>query len=191
MLFIWALCERADRAAARLTEHFIEPAPRQPGCNKEVEAPVKRAPPWSRSEPGRRWAEPAGSGDTLTQIVSDTVKLYRPVGPKELELIRQSGYSAFPPRLAQQPIFYPVLNFEYARQIASTWNVRDSGYGAVTSFQVRRDFLQRYEVHTVGSAIHQEYWIPAEDLVEFNQNLVGAIKVVAEFHAIPPEYRAA
>jgi hypothetical protein len=111
--------------------------------------------------------------------VSETVRLYRPVGPRELELIRQSGYSAFPPRLAEQPIFYPVLNLEYARQIASRWNVRDSGYGAVTSFQVRGDF-----------SIHQEYWIPAEDLVEFNQNLVGAIEVVAEFHAKTAEYRA-
>lgn len=113
----------------------------------------------------------------------ETVQLFRPVGPKELELIRQNGYTAFPPRVPERPIFYPVLNFEYAQRIASTWNVRDSGYGAVFSFQVRCDFLERYEFHTVGSSIHQEYWIPAEDLVAFNEHLVGPIEIVAEYDA--------
>jgi hypothetical protein len=27
-----------------------------------------------------------------------------------------------------------------------------------------------------------EYWIPAEDLPEFNANIVGRIEVVAEYH---------
>lgn len=30
--------------------------------------------------------------------------------------------------------------------------------------------------------MHQEYWIPAEELDEFNQNIVGQIEVIAEFH---------
>ena len=113
-----------------------------------------------------------------------TITLYRPVGQKELDLIRDSDYRAFPPRLPHQPIFYPVLNEEYATQIARDWNTKDaaSGYvGYVTRFQVRADFLSRYEVHTVGSAVHQEYWIPAEDLAEFNQNIVGMIEIIAEF----------
>ena len=41
-------------------------------------------------------------------------KLYRSVGPQELELIRQANFAAFPPRLPEQPIFYPVLNLEIA-----------------------------------------------------------------------------
>jgi hypothetical protein len=36
--------------------------------------------------------------------------LYRPVGPTELALIEASNWKAFPPRLAEQPIFYPVLD---------------------------------------------------------------------------------
>lgn len=48
----------------------------------------------------------------------DTVTLFRPVGPKELELIKASGWRAFPPRLPDQPIFYPVTNHAYASQIA-------------------------------------------------------------------------
>lgn len=110
-----------------------------------------------------------------------TVTLYRPVGPKELALIQQSGYTAFPPRLPGQPIFYPVLNEEYATQIARDWNVRDSGSGYVTCFRVRAAFLSRYEVHTVGSRLHQEYWIPAEDLDVFNRNIVDPIEVCASF----------
>lgn len=117
--------------------------------------------------------------------MSETITLYRPVGPKELELILQSGQ--FPPRLPEQPIFYPVLNEEYAVQIARDWNVKASGSGYVTRFQVRKEFLDRYEVQTVGGSIHQECWIPAEDLTEFNRNIVGKIEVIAEFHATSPQ----
>jgi hypothetical protein len=55
--------------------------------------------------------------------VSDELStLFRPVGPRELELIQESGCRAFPPRLRRQPIFYPVLNRAYAEQIARDWN---------------------------------------------------------------------
>lgn len=113
-----------------------------------------------------------------------TVTLYRPVGQKELDLIRESGWSAFPPRLDWQPIFYPVLNEEYAVQIARDWNTRDaaSGYaGYVTRFDVDAAFLARYDVRTVGNSTHREYWIPAEDLAEFNRRIVGPIEVIREF----------
>src|SRR4051794_28716504 len=111
------------------------------------------------------------------------VTLFRPVGPKELELIRESDYKAFPPRLPEQPIFYPVLNEGYATKIARDWNVKASGSGYVTRFAVNADYLSQYEVQTVGSRIHQEYWIPAEELEEFNANIVGEIEVIAEFHS--------
>jgi hypothetical protein len=118
--------------------------------------------------------------------MTESVTLYRPVGPKELELIADSGYREFPPRLPEQPIFYPVLNEEYATQIARDWNVKASGSGYVARFQVNKEFLDRYEVQTVGGSIHREYWIPAEELPEFNRNIVGTIEVIAEFHAPNP-----
>src|SRR5262245_56767388 len=107
--------------------------------------------------------------------------LYRPVGPSELALIEQSGFRQFPPRLPEQPIFYPVLNEEYAVQIARDWNVRASGAGFVTRFAVRTDYVRRYPVQQVGSGTHQELWVPAEELDAFNQNIVGEIEVIAEF----------
>ncbi len=110
-----------------------------------------------------------------------TTTLYRPVGPNELALIRASGMKAFPPRLPEQPIFYPVLNEEYAAQIARDWNVKDSGAGYVTRFAVRSDYLSKFKVETVGSRVHQELWVPAEELTEFNANIVGEIEVVREF----------
>ncbi len=116
----------------------------------------------------------------------DTVTLYRPVGQAELDLIRQSGNRAFPPRLHWQPIFYPVLNEEYATQIARDWNTKDpaSGFvGYVTRFHVRSDFLHNYQVQTVGASSHQEYWIPAEELDAFNESIVGGMEVIAEFVA--------
>ena len=107
--------------------------------------------------------------------------LYRPVGPKELKLIADSGYREFPPRLREQPIFYPVLNEEYARQIAREWNVPASGAGYVTRFSLKADFLAKYPVQKVGSSMHQELWIPAEDLTDMNRNIVGLIEVIAEY----------
>ncbi len=109
------------------------------------------------------------------------IVLFRPVGEAELDLIRASGWRAFPPRLPEQPIFYPVLNEEYATQIASDWNTRDRGTGYVLRFQIDAAFLRRYEVKTVGSSIHQEYWIPAEELDEFNRHIIGLIELVATY----------
>jgi hypothetical protein len=116
---------------------------------------------------------------------AQTTILYRPVGPKELALIRASGFRVFPPPLPEQPIFYPVLNEEYARKIARDWNVKASGSGYVTRFAVRKEFADRYPVRTVGSAIHQELWIPAEDLAEMNRNIVGLIEVIEEYNREP------
>ncbi|EIP98930.1 Zn-finger containing NTP pyrophosphohydrolase [Opitutaceae bacterium TAV1] len=107
--------------------------------------------------------------------------LYRPVGPEELELIKQSGYREFPPRLPEQPIFYPVLNEDYATQIARDWNVRSSGAGFVTRFSLPTAFLKKYPTQIVGSRVHAELWVPAEELPEFNRHIVGLIEVVARF----------
>ena len=110
--------------------------------------------------------------------------LYRPVGQTELDLIRASGFRAFPPRLASQPFFYPVLNGEYALQIARDWNTKDeaSGYrGYVVKFDVRTESLNTYDVHVVGDALHREYWIPARELDDLNRNIVGMIEVIQEF----------
>jgi hypothetical protein len=113
--------------------------------------------------------------------MDETTLLFRAVGITELELIRDSKFTAFPPRLLEQPIFYPVLNEEYAVQIARDWNAKHEGVGYVTRFRVRNEYLSRYEVHTVGSSVHREYWIPAEELLAFNENIVGTIELVAEF----------
>lgn len=110
--------------------------------------------------------------------------LYRPVGRKELELIAGSGFRRFPPRLSFQPIFYPVLYEEYARQIARDWNTKDeaSGFaGYVTRFKVRLEYLASFEVQRVGGNIHHEYWIPADQIDAFNAAIVGTIEVIAEY----------
>lgn len=107
--------------------------------------------------------------------------LYRPVGPKELALIKGSEWKRFPPRLPEQPIFYPVMNEEYAIQIARDWNVPASGSGYVTKFAVNTDYVKKFDVQNVGGEIHNELWVPAEELEEFNDNIVGFIEVTKEF----------
>jgi hypothetical protein len=114
----------------------------------------------------------------------ETTVLWRPVGQAERDLIEQSGWRAFPPRLPHQPIFYPVLDEGYAVQIARDWNTADaaSGYvGYVTRFRVRSGFLARYPVQVAGARAHRELWVPAEELHELNANIIGPIEVVAEF----------
>ncbi|WHO71307.1 ADP-ribosylation/crystallin J1 [Rhizobium sp. BT03] len=113
---------------------------------------------------------------------AETVTLFRPVGLEELELIRTSSWKAFPPRLPDQPIFYPVTNEGYAAQIARDWNTKTgSRHGYVTRFEVRADYVSRFERKVVGGREHEELWVPAEELEEFNRNIVGSITVTQKF----------
>lgn len=112
----------------------------------------------------------------------NTVTLYRPVGQKELDLIEQSGWKRFPPRLPDQPIFYPVLNEEYATQITVEWNVPAYGSGFVTKFLMNADYLKKFKVENVGGVIHNELWVPAEELDEFNSYIIGLIEVIGKFY---------
>jgi hypothetical protein len=112
------------------------------------------------------------------------IKLFRPVGIKELELIIDSGWKKFPPRLEWQPIFYPVLNEQYAEQIALEWNTKDefSGYcGIVTGFELNEEYFSKYAVQNVGGVIHNELWIPAEELESFNGNIINGIHIIKVF----------
>ena len=118
-----------------------------------------------------------------------TVVLFRPVGQKELDLIRETDWREFPPRLSWQPIFYPVVTEEYAIQIARNWNTKDPNsdcVGYVLRFRVPRDYLSRFEPHEVGGRDHVEYWIPAEELDEFNDNIEGQIELLHEFRPEQP-----
>lgn len=111
----------------------------------------------------------------------ETVRLYRPTGPEELALVEQSDWTKWPPRLPDQPIFYPVLNEDYASKIAKEWNVKFSGVGYVTTFLVEKDYLDKFDVQQVGGNSILEYWIPAEELEEFNTHIVGKITVINKF----------
>jgi hypothetical protein len=113
-----------------------------------------------------------------------TLTLWRPVGQAELDLIAGSGWKMFPPRLKGQPIFYPVLNEEYATKLARDWNANDptSGYvGFVLRFEIDAAYASRFEPRRVGGRGIDELWVPAEELDEFNAHIVGAIQVIAEY----------
>jgi hypothetical protein len=114
------------------------------------------------------------------------VKLFRPVGLGELDLIANSGFRAFPPRLSWQPIFYPVLTQDYARSIIRNWNSReaDAGHcGFITEFDVEDAFSSRYPVrHLGGGPAFRELWVPAEELEEFNRHILGTIRVVESIY---------
>ena len=115
--------------------------------------------------------------------MGETVTLYRPVGTQELALIEAADWRGFPPRLPEQPIFYPVTNEAYAAQIARDWNAvhNDDKRGYVTRFAVDATVLAGYQREVVGGREHEEYWIPAEELEAFNAAIVGKIEVIAEF----------
>ena len=115
--------------------------------------------------------------------------LYRPVGQPELDLIAAAAWKEFPPRLDWQPIFYPVITEDYATQIARDWNTKDADNGSVgyvLRFDIADAYLERHQVHEVGGRERREYWIPAEELDEFNANIMGAIEVISEYRGDPP-----
>ncbi|HYG77617.1 MAG TPA: ADP-ribosylation/crystallin J1 [Planctomycetota bacterium] len=111
--------------------------------------------------------------------------LFRPVGLREMQLIAEAGYKAFPPRLPEQPIFYPVTNLQYAESIAREWNAPDprcGHVGFVTAFELPLNYLHEFEERIVGSAICSELWVPAEKLPEFNAQICGQIRVIRAFY---------
>lgn len=110
-----------------------------------------------------------------------TITMYRPTGPNELKLVKESGYTAWPPRLPGQPIFYPVTNEKYAKEIATKWNIKDSGVGYVTRFEVNKSFVDNYKIEQVGGSHHTEWWIPADELETLNSNIIGVIEVIGEY----------
>jgi hypothetical protein len=115
--------------------------------------------------------------------MAETTILYRPVSAKEMRLIEESDRTAFQPGLARQPIFYPVLNEDYAIQIARDWNalLNEDKVGFVARFRVRTASLHSCQGHVVGGSEHLEYWIQAEQLRNFNENIVGKIEMIAGF----------
>lgn len=125
----------------------------------------------------------SASARGLRNMNMETTTLFRPVGTKELALIEAADNRAFPPRLSDQPIFYPVMNEGYARQIAKDWNSRlnDDREGYVTRFAVRKDVADQYGKEVVGAREHEELWVPAEELDAFNAAIVGEIEVIAKF----------
>ncbi|WP_236239871.1 hypothetical protein [Streptomyces sp. CC228A] len=122
------------------------------------------------------------SSDT-TGTTRPTTTLWRPTGPEELELVRAADWRAWPPRLPEQPLFYPVLNEDYAIRIARDWNVPHSGAGYVTRFEVDTEFVSRYPVRQAGGETILELWVPAEELDAFNAHIAGRIELVHEFTA--------
>lgn len=104
------------------------------------------------------------------------MNLYRPMCQAELDLVIASGWKAFPPRLPHMDYFYPVLTLAYARQV-HRWN-HDGG---IVRFRVDLEYCQKYPVQTVGSREHQELWVPADELEEFNRH-VTKIELVASLN---------
>jgi lysophospholipase L1-like esterase len=187
---------------ATLSEHFSQVCSELNVPYLDICTPLQKSEVWRKELTENDGSHPRAAGYTeLAKIVHNwdgwkawfkninrsdkkTVTLFRAVGKKEMELIKESDFLAFPPRLPFQPMFYPVLYKAYAIKIARDWNTKDaaSGYfGYVTQFQVLAEFLKKYSVQTVGSSIHKEYWIPAEDLAEFNRNIIGKIEIFAEY----------
>lgn len=114
-------------------------------------------------------------------IKKGSCTLYRPVNQAELDLIAESDWKAFPPRLPDQPIFYPVLNEEYARQISERWNVPAYGIGYVVKFDIDWPYRKKFATQIAGGPLHEELWVPAEEMDEFNSHIVGKIEVVGKY----------
>ena len=111
----------------------------------------------------------------------NTLTLFRPVGAAELDLVAASDWRAFPPRLPDQPIFYPVMNVGYAEQIARDWNSLQEAarVGHVLEFDLPANIVERWPIQIAGGRQHQELWVPAEELDDFNAMIVGPIRRIS------------
>ena len=78
-------------------------------------------------------------------------------------------------------IAYPGTNERYAKEIAVRWNINASGVGYVTKFEVKKSFMDQYEVQQVGVSHHTEWWILAGKVDDMNANIVGKIEVIGEY----------
>jgi hypothetical protein len=107
-----------------------------------------------------------------------TITLYKPVSQKELDLIKKSGWKAFPLELKEQPFFYPLMKDAYSAQISKECTTPAYSIGYITRFEIDVEFVSRYKVRHIGPSRQQELWIPPEELNEFNQHLSGVIEVV-------------
>jgi hypothetical protein len=125
----------------------------------------------------RREGSSPSSGTKLKEMKT----LYRPVSGKELDLIKESGMKKFPPRLPEQPIFYPVMNVEYARQITKDWNVPAYGNGYVLAFDVDEKYISKFAVENVGDTMHNELWVLSDQMDEFNENIIGDIRIIESY----------
>lgn len=113
-----------------------------------------------------------------------TTPLFRPVNQAELDLVKALNWKAFPPRLPDQPIFYPVMNEEYATEITRKWNVPYYGSGFVLKWEMDAEYLNQFEIQNVGGPHHNELWVPAEDMDEFNRHIVGMIELIGEYDTV-------
>jgi len=75
-----------------------------------------------------------------------------------------------------------VLNADYAAQIARGWNTAQPPYaGYITAFEIDDAYVARFERRVVGNRTHEELWVPAEELDEFNRQIDGQIRVIEGF----------
>ena len=52
----------------------------------------------------------------------------------------------------------------------------------LTRFEVEQSYVEQFVVQTVGGRIHQELWVPAEQLDEFNRHIISPITVEATYY---------
>lgn len=107
--------------------------------------------------------------------------LWRPVGGYELALVVASAFARYPPRLPEQPIFYPVCTRQYAEDIAYQWNLGDTSSafsGFITEFRVPTSVADRYPRKVVGGREHEELWVPADEQDAFCDAFEGSITVI-------------
>ena len=41
--------------------------------------------------------------------------------------------------------------------------------------------MDKYPIKTVGAKRHTEWWVPAEELEELNDNIIGEILIIGEY----------
>ena len=111
------------------------------------------------------------------------MELYRPLSAEEYRAVEEKGFTGFPPRSEEQPLFTALLSEEGATQIARHMRISKTAENLiyVVSFLVDDAYIRQFPVQHANERNRRALWIPADEVDILNQHLIGKIRLIASY----------
>ena len=111
------------------------------------------------------------------------MELYRPLSAEEYRAVEEKGFTGFPPRSEEQPLFTALLSEEGATQIARHMRIAKTAENLiyVVSFLVDDAYIRQFPIQHANERNRRALWIPADEVDILNQHLIGKIRLIASY----------